>query len=329
MNLDERITSSVQWARPDDVMQKIQAKQEILKSFGQSILEKTETGLNLKPHTSSANHLVRHGTEVEASRPAVSKKRVASGIKSQPSDSPIAGELQAAPSVEENTNTVEESSTAATGTGGGEDCQAKSSPGFALIGAGSNEMVQGKGVAGVGHTAFLAAVWMLRARKDLGSWIRGLFIGPPFEEKLKYGVHSVSLFVRGKWRVYTIDDCLPVDAEFNFIFTSASDPTHLWAALLEKAVAKSFGSYSEMGSASPLLILQRLTGGVGETIRWAPAIDSGAGGPASVASQGIKRRESVIDSLQSILRTLAQQFGRGVVSKEEYVSRRNQVLVVS
>ena len=157
-------------------MQKIQAKQEILKSFGQSILEKTETGLNLKPHTSSANHLVRHGTEVEASRPAVSKKRVASGIKSQPSDS-IAGELQAAPSVEENTNTVEESSTAAAGTGGGEDCRAKSSAGFALIGAGSNEMVQGKGVAGVGHTAFLAAVWMLRARKDLGSWIRGLFIG--------------------------------------------------------------------------------------------------------------------------------------------------------
>lgn len=96
-------------------------------------------------------------------------------------------------------------------------------PTFMLIGAGSNEVLEGKGVDGVGNSSFLAAVWMLSSRKDFPSFVRGLFVGKDFSSRLKYGVHSVNLFVRGKWRVYTIDDLLPVDKDFNLIFSCAVD----------------------------------------------------------------------------------------------------------
>ena len=222
----------------------------------------------------------------------------------------------------------------------------KPAPSFLLIGAGTNEVAEGKGVAGVNHTSFVAAVWMLSSRKDFPSFVRGLFGGKDFSSRLKYGVHSVNLFVRGKWRVYTIDDFLPVDKDFNLIFTSAADIQHLWAPLLEKALAKSFGSYKELGKSSPLLIMHRLTGGLTETFRWAPAFD-GSGVSSGVSSgyhsglavrsprnrwflrvaddpaAGAYKEESC---LRARLQVVVKKFGIGSISKEEYLDQRSELL---
>jgi uncharacterized protein len=211
-----------------------------------------------------------------------------------------------------------------------------------LIGAGTNEVAEGKGVAGVNHTSFVAAVWMLSSRKDFPSFVRGLFGGKDFSSRSKYGVHSVNLFVRGKWRVYTIDDFLPVDKDFNLIFTSAADIQHLWAPLLEKALAKSFGSYKELGKSSPLLIMHRLTGGLTETFRWAPAFDgsgvtSGFDGGLVVRSPRNRWFRRVADDpaagaykeescLLARLQVVVRKFGLGSISKEEYLDQRSELL---
>jgi len=93
----------------------------------------------------------------------------------------------------------------------------------------------------------------------------------------------------------------------------------LWAALLEKALAKSFGSYKELGKSSPLLILQRLTGGLPEVFRWAPVIDfAGAAVPASE-----EREEGT--ALQERLKSNARLFARGSIGKEAYLTRRNEL----
>ena len=95
-----------------------------------------------------------------------------------------------------------------------------------MIILGANEVQEGAGLAELGNTSFVAAVWMLSARagKDFSSLVRGLFVGRlDFASRLNYGAHSVNLFVRGKWRLHTIDDLLPVDKDSKLIFTCGTD----------------------------------------------------------------------------------------------------------
>ena len=95
-----------------------------------------------------------------------------------------------------------------------------------MIILGANEVQEGVGLVGLGSTSFVAAVWMLSARagKDFSSLVRGLFVGRlDLASRLKYGAHSVNLFVHGKWRVHTIDDLLPVDKHSKLIFTCGTD----------------------------------------------------------------------------------------------------------
>lgn len=100
---------------------------------------------------------------------------------------------------------------------------------------------------------------------------------------------------------------------------------HLWAPLLEKALAKSFGSYKELGKSSPFFIMQRLTGGLTEYLRWAPAIHGTfqQSSPASLEHSAHGRSKN---ALESSLKSLVQQFGRRSISKDAYLRQRNALL---
>ena len=129
----------------------------------------------------------------------------------------------------------------------------------------------------------------------------------------------------GKWRVFVIDDALPVDKEFNLIFSGAAEVHYLWAALLEKALAKSFGSYKELGKASPLTILQRVTGWMTETFRWAPLLVF-AGSCAGVGARSDDGGRIQGNAIQERLKSNAMLFARGSMGKDMYLTRRNELL---
>ena len=211
-DIDERIRIGVEWVRPEDLLRKMQERKEILKNSLQKFLADGATPLKFSESNEGMRALPA-GLEgekgVESIQRAPSQEDVALGIKRLPSrDS-----FKRTSSGKDKVGSLNQ----------GEKARENAGPVLMLIGAGGNDVTEGKGVIGVGHRSFVAAVWMLAVRKDFAALIRGLFVGPAFTLRVKYGVHSVKLFVRGKWRVYTVDDMLPVDNEVNMIFSSATE----------------------------------------------------------------------------------------------------------
>ncbi|OXA56387.1 Calpain-B [Folsomia candida] len=78
------------------------------------------------------------------------------------------------------------------------------------------------------------------------------------------GVCYFNLFKDGKWRQVIIDDRLPT-RNGKLIYMSSSDPTEFWSALIEKGMAKLYGSYGKLDGndgIGPAMV--NLTGGTVE-----------------------------------------------------------------
>ncbi|CAK58158.1 unnamed protein product (macronuclear) [Paramecium tetraurelia] len=79
------------------------------------------------------------------------------------------------------------------------------------------------------------------------------------------GIFSVRLCIDGMWKAIILDDYIPVKG--NEPAFSSSKQEEIWVLLLEKAWAKSFGSYSNIISGDPGEVIRSLTGCPAETIK--------------------------------------------------------------
>jgi calpain-15 len=74
-----------------------------------------------------------------------------------------------------------------------------------------------------------------------------------------YGVHQVRLNRRGEWVIVDVDDYLPCDKNNILVFSSARR-RQFWVPLMEKALAKLYGSYEAVARGACAEGLQSLTG---------------------------------------------------------------------
>ena len=74
------------------------------------------------------------------------------------------------------------------------------------------------------------------------------------------GAYRVTLSSDGWWRAMILDDFLPVVGSTPAFARNREDPAQLWASLLEKAFAKTAGSYDGLVGGDPLEALETLTG---------------------------------------------------------------------
>ncbi|KAJ8604885.1 hypothetical protein CTAYLR_010417 [Chrysophaeum taylorii] len=78
------------------------------------------------------------------------------------------------------------------------------------------------------------------------------------------GAHGISLFLDGVWQTVVVSDALPTTADGGLAFARSCDALTgrqtLWASLLEKALAKSYGSYVSAVGGQIAEALQVLTG---------------------------------------------------------------------
>ena len=73
------------------------------------------------------------------------------------------------------------------------------------------------------------------------------------------GMYQFRLCIRGLWRDICVDDCLPCNPFKRLIFAKIKKK-QLYAALIEKALAKSHGSYEAISNGTSAEGLQSLTG---------------------------------------------------------------------
>ena len=92
------------------------------------------------------------------------------------------------------------------------------------------------------------------------------------------GVVAISLFVDGGWRTVVTDDRVPCDTRARApLYARALDPSSAWVALLEKAVAKLFGSYEAISGGNVGYALRLLSGGHARELPLPPAAAKAAG----------------------------------------------------
>eukprot|EP00906_Rhabdomonas_costata_P013005 RCo018690 len=87
------------------------------------------------------------------------------------------------------------------------------------------------------------------------------------------GVYSVRFYIDGKWRYILVDDWIPCDEQGRAAFLRPTKGSEVWIYLLEKAVAKLYGSYQALDSTAPrspddrsvssAILMKDLTAGVG------------------------------------------------------------------
>jgi len=100
---------------------------------------------------------------------------------------------------------------------------------------------------------FLSALQILSENPAL---VKRLFIQDTFNEK---GFYKIRLCKDGQWQVVTIDDYFPCYVNGGPIFTFG-EGNELWVMLLEKAYAKTFGTYQNLIGGSCHEALEDLTG---------------------------------------------------------------------
>lgn len=74
------------------------------------------------------------------------------------------------------------------------------------------------------------------------------------------GVYGVRMCINGDWKVVVVDDYLPCGSHTTGpVFSKANGP-ELWVQILEKAMAKCYGSYERLEKGYPMDALRDLTG---------------------------------------------------------------------
>uniref|UniRef100_A0A6T6KIL7 Uncharacterized protein n=1 Tax=Rhodosorus marinus TaxID=101924 RepID=A0A6T6KIL7_9RHOD len=110
----------------------------------------------------------------------------------------------------------------------------------------------------VGDCWFLSALAVLAERPDL---INQVVLR---QEPSGVGKYSFRLFIDGQWRVYDIDDHLPMKGDLPAFSQTSRD--QLWVPLLEKAYAKAHGSYWSISGGEIAEAMLELTACPTETI---------------------------------------------------------------
>jgi hypothetical protein len=109
-------------------------------------------------------------------------------------------------------------------------------------------------------------------------------INKSFTPISKDGKYDIRIHVDGNWKVITVDDRLPClrqsqSSQSSTTTKSSATPTlvpafgrsstknELWVSLLEKAIAKHYGSYEAITGGLIHVAMSLLTGGIGEMIK--------------------------------------------------------------
>jgi len=91
--------------------------------------------------------------------------------------------------------------------------------------------------------------------------IQNLFVGRYPEQ----GFYQLRFYKEHKWRVITIDDRIPCNAQGKPVFARCKDLNEMWVPLIEKAYAKLHGSFEAIESGIPTEGLVDVTGEASET----------------------------------------------------------------
>mgnify|MGYP002630338793 CR=1 FL=1 len=113
----------------------------------------------------------------------------------------------------------------------------------------------------LGDCYYLSALAVLQSKLT-----RERFVFLNSEDEWKAcGAFCISFYDGGREDIVIVSDHLPL-SEQDFVFVSCEDRTEIWAAVLEKAYAKKYGSYSIIEGGFVDLALAELTNGIPETI---------------------------------------------------------------
>jgi calpain-15 len=117
----------------------------------------------------------------------------------------------------------------------------------------SNEFVHGSLL----DSYFLAA---LTAMLEYPQRVIDLFVSG---RKNKYGCYAIKLYLNGERKEVVVDDMIPYDDSpevDNWAFARNKNVNEIYVLLLEKALAKVFGSYEAIESSKPNQALLMLSG---------------------------------------------------------------------
>jgi calpain-15 len=119
-----------------------------------------------------------------------------------------------------------------------------------------NEIDQGK----LGDCYFISGVSVLAEKPHL---IKRLFHTSDYNPQ---GIYSIWLCDSGEWRNVIIDDYIPVKPNSGKPAFSGGSPDSLWVMLLEKAFAKTFGTFNAIQGGAETEALILLTGAPGQFV---------------------------------------------------------------
>ncbi|KAG2377939.1 hypothetical protein C9374_008561 [Naegleria lovaniensis] len=77
---------------------------------------------------------------------------------------------------------------------------------------------------------------------------------------ISMGQYTLRLFWRNEWKNVTVDDYVPVTSEGEPMVVRSKNPNELWPTIVEKAIAKLFGSYSKVEGGDGTLGIYLFTG---------------------------------------------------------------------
>lgn len=112
----------------------------------------------------------------------------------------------------------------------------------------------------LGNCWLLSAMAVLAEREDL---VKNIILT---KEYSNIGRYDIKLCIDGKWERVTVDDRFPCDKYKRLIYSQAGR-NQLWVPLIEKAMAKYYGSYKALVSGRTIEGLSTLTGAPCETVR--------------------------------------------------------------